>query len=141
MDLHAISNHSLLVRITHITPQISSYCDIRTIMKTRHTVLGMLASAIVAFQMGSLLSAWSHLSPSFTAQISLAASEREPPLRGSAPGDAVRMKDEKQKQSNLTQEDPLYWIADEQDDFYERIYVDPTVVLYNNTRSTVRRLT
>ena len=42
-------------------------------MKNRHSVLGMLASAIVAFQMGSLLPAWSDLSPSFTGQASLAA--------------------------------------------------------------------
>ena len=106
-------------------------------MKTRHTVLGMLASAIVAFQMGSLLSAWSDLSPSFTGQISLAASEHNAPFGGSA-GDAVLMKDEQQKQLNLTQQDPFYWIADEQDDFYERIYVDPTPLTHLRRNLTIK---
>ena len=85
-------------------------------MKTCHAMLGMLASAILTFQMGSLLSAWSQLG-SFNL-----------PAGAAAPNDDTTKFWEEPRNSIV--KDPVYWIADTQDDYYERVYVDPTPLTY-----------
>jgi len=84
-------------------------------MKTRHAILGMMAWAILAFHMGSILPTSTHL-------ISISLST------GVEPNDDPTKSLEEQRNSLL--KDPVYWIADTQDDYYERVYVDPTPLTY-----------
>ncbi|KAI2496825.1 N-terminal domain of galactosyltransferase [Fragilaria crotonensis] len=107
-------------------------------MKNGHAMLGMLATAIVAFQVGYILSAWSDLSsvPSvgLTSQAHLLG--HGPPLP-----DALHdgIASTATTNHHVVQADiPVYWIESSQDDFYERVYGDPETLTHLRRNLTVK---
>ena len=107
-------------------------------MKNGHALLGMLATAIVAFQFGYILSAWSDFGrvPDGVGRPTNAhLLGHGPPLPADAPHDGT----ESTAAHHIVQDDiPVYWIEGDQDDFYERVYGDLKPLTHLRRNLTVK---
>jgi glycosyltransferase involved in cell wall biosynthesis len=97
-------------------------------MKTRHAIAGMLISAVVAFHLGSFLN--SGISSRLIERRTNFDLETVPveSQSGVASAQAVQ----------TIPNDPVYWIADEQDDFFERTYFDTTLLKNYRPNKNIR---
>lgn len=96
-------------------------------MKTRHAIAGMLISAVVAFQLGSLLSNSMVVEPNGFDLETMPVESRSVVASSHA---AVP--------TTPTEKNPVYWIADEEDDFFERTYFDTALLKHYRPNKNIR---